>query len=338
MFDPKYIFFEKESLDYEIGRKVYDYFKQRNRMISILNKNSRVTGVGGESDYEIYSEAKKTLLVGIRKTLNFQSCKPSAHYQLPLATSCTGMCEYCYLNTQLGRKPYVRMYVNIDEILDKARSHIDEREPQITIFEGSATSDPVPFEPYSGLLKQCIEYFSTSDFGRFRFVTKFTDIDDLVDISHNNHTEIRFSINSDRVIKEYEHGTATLDNRLKAAKKVATGNYPIGFIIAPVILYNGWKDDYEIMLQNLSKSLENINNKITFEVVSHRFTARAKSVILDIYPETTLPMNEEERKFKFGQFGYGKYVYSKEELDDMGQFFRDKIAKYFSNYEILYTI
>jgi spore photoproduct lyase len=33
-----------------------------------------------------------------------------------------GMCEYCYLATTLGRRPYLRVYVNIDDVLAKARS------------------------------------------------------------------------------------------------------------------------------------------------------------------------------------------------------------------------
>lgn len=42
--------------------------------------------------------------------------------------------------------------------------------------------------------------------------------------------------------------------------------------------------------------------------------------ILEIFPETTLPMNDEDRKFKYGQFGYGKYLYNKEDLTDMKEF------------------
>lgn len=45
---------------------------------------------------------------------------------------------------------------------------------------------------------------------------------------------------------------------------------------------------------------------ITFEVISHRYTTRAKNVINEVFPDNTLPMNDDERKYKYGQFGYGK--------------------------------
>src|SRR3712207_8832628 len=47
------------------------------------------------------------------------------------------------------------------------------------------------------------------------------------------------------------------------------------------------------------------NEQIIFEVISHRYTTKAKNRILEIFPETTLPMEDEDRKFKYGQFGYG---------------------------------
>lgn len=54
-----------------------------------------------------------------------------------------------YLNTNLGDKPYVKVNVNVDDILKTADDYMNERLPQLTIFEGSATSDPVPLEPYT---------------------------------------------------------------------------------------------------------------------------------------------------------------------------------------------
>jgi spore photoproduct lyase len=59
---------------------------------------------------------------------------------------------------------------------------------------------------------------------------------------------------------------------------------------------------------------------------------------LEIFPQTTLPMNEEERTFKYGQFGYGKYMYSKEEIAEIKVFFQQKIQKMFLLPEIQYII
>ena len=49
-------------------------------------------------------------------------------------------------------------------------------------------------------------------------------------------------------------------------------------------------------------------------------------------------MNNDDRKFRYGQFGYGKYVYSKEELTDMKEFFMKEIKYIFPNSVIKYVI
>lgn len=338
-FEPKRVLFENDALQFPLGRELFDRFKNTGAEIGILKSHNRVTEIPGKTPQQAYSEGKSTLVVGIKKTLKFETCKPSAHYQLPLATGCMGMCSYCYLNTQLGKKPYMRVYVNVDEVLSKARDYIKEREPELTYFEGAATSDPVPVEPYTGSLRKTIDFFGREELGRFRFVTKFTDIDGILDAEHNGHTTVRFSINADEIIKKYEHKTPRLEERVGAAKKIADAGYPLGFIIAPVILYEDWEAGYSSMLDKLGQSLEGYKNKeIRFEIISHRFTKRAKENINSIFPGNDLPMDEEARRFKFGQFGYGKYVYRDEQLKAMEEFFRNRLEQLFPGGIIDYSI
>lgn len=338
MFIPKRVIFEKDALKYKRGIELYEYFQNKDVEIIKLNSN-RVQGIPGVDLAEKYAEGKRTLVIGVRKTLKFQTCKPSAHYQLPLATGCIGQCEYCYLNTQLGDKPYVRVYVNIEEILQQAEKYIQERKGDITIFEGAATSDPLPVEPYTKGLAQTIRFFANQPNGRFRFVTKYTNVEDFIEVEHNGHTSVRFSLNTDRVIKSYEHFTPSAGKRIEAARKVMEKEFPTGFLIAPVFLEGDWKNEYESLLTMLRDSISHISNKnISFEIISHRYTTRAKNRILEIFPQTSLPMEEEDRSFKYGQFGYGKYMYNKEQISEMKEFFEKVITTYFPESKILYII
>ncbi len=340
MFNPKRVIFEKNTLDTETGKAIYEKVCDNKNIEIIQTTSNKIkSNIPGDNLYEQYRSGKETLVVGEKKGLKFQTCKPSANYQLPLVSGCMGRCEYCYLNTQLGDKPFVKVFVNTDDILKKAKQYIDERLPEITIFEGAATSDPVPVEPYTNSLKKAIEFFAKEENGRFRFVTKYDDIDSLLDIKHNNHTEIRFSINTPKIIDAYEHHSASSNKRIEAAIKVAKAGYKIGFIIAPVFLYDNWKEEYRSLIRSIKDKLPNqYNEKIMFEVISHRYTTKAKNTILQIFPETTLPMQDDDRKFKYGQFGYGKYVYSKEQLQEMKEFFISEIEDVFPNSIIKYVI
>lgn len=338
MFIPNRVIFEKDAFQYSKAVELYDYFSCKGIEIITLNSN-RVQGIPGDNPAEKYAEGKRTLVIGVRKTLKFQTCKPSAHFQLPLVSGCAGQCEYCYLNTQLGDKPYIRAYVNIDEILEQADKYIKERGDGITIFEGAATSDPLPVEPYTKGLTKAIEFFAAKPNGRFRFVTKFANVEDFIDAEHGGHTSVRFSLNIDKVIKNYEHMTPSARKRIEAAGKVIEKGYPTGFLIAPVFLEGDWKEEYDALLKMLKDNISNMpNDDISFEIISHRFTAKAKNRILQVFPETALPMNEESRSYKYGQFGYGKYIYNKDQINDMKEFFQAVISNYFPDSKILYII
>lgn len=339
IFIPKRALFEKQALNYPIGKNIYHKMQELGVDTSFIGSHNRVTGIPGKTAQEAYFEGKRTLVVGIRRTLDFQTCKPSAHYQLPLVTSCIGECEYCYLNTTLGKKPYIRVYVNIDDVLCRTKEYIDKRKPEITLFEGSATSDPLPVEPYTGLLEKAIEFFGAEEFGRFRFVTKFTSVNSLLNVNHNGRTTFRFSINAESIIRKFEHRTPPLDERIKAAVKVASAGYPMGFIIGPIFYYPEWKREYGQMLESLAKQLSGrISTPPVFELITHRFTKSAKKNILEVFPKTQLPLDEEDRKFKYGQFGYGKYIYPKEQLAEMKTFFQEKIRETFPDAKILYFV
>lgn len=339
MFKPDRVIFEAGSREYPLGQKLFNFFMNSDTKIIESSANKVKSNIPGESAADVYKSGKVTLVVGVKKSLSFQSCKPSANYQLPLISGCIGQCEYCYLNTQLGDKPYIKVHVNIDEIFNQASKYISNNLPEITIFEGSATSDPVPVEPYTGILKTAIEYFAGQPNAAFRFVTKFTDIDSLLNINHNNKTEIRFSLNAEYVINSYEHKTASAKKRIEACSKLYSSGYPIGFIIAPVFIYEGWEQDYRDLLLGLRKALPlTAARPVTFEVISHRYTTKAKNIITNIFPNTTIDMDNEKRQFKYGQFGYGKYVYPKDTMFLIKEFFKKEIASIFEDGVIKYII
>jgi len=337
-FTPARVYFEPQALEYPLGKELHSYFTAKNTPIFLTTSHNRVTGIPGDTAQVAYREAKKTLVVGVKKTLALNTCRPSADYELTLGTSCPGGCRYCYLATTLGKKPYVRTYVNIDEILKAAHKYIEKNLPAVTTFEAASTSDPVAVEHLTGSLRKTIEFFGRNEHGKLRVVTKFAAVDNLLNAEHHRRTIFRFSLNTLQVIERYEPGTARLHERLEAAGKMADAGYPLGFLIAPLILYEGWRSDYHNLLESLAEHLDPDLSDLSFELISHRFTARAKKIILERFPQTGLDMDESKRKFKWGKHGYGKYLYPKEKLAKLEDFFRREIPLLFPKAKIKYFI
>ncbi|WP_407928960.1 spore photoproduct lyase [Heliobacterium mobile] len=339
LYLPQRALFEEEALTFPLGQHLMEFCREKAIPTRKIPSHNRVTGLPGETPQQKYAQAKKTLVVGVKQDMRFQSCRPSADYQFPLMTSCPGHCEYCYLQTTLGQRPYLRVYVNVEEMLQQAEKLILEKAPHITTFEVASSGDPLSVEHLTGSLYRTIEFFGEQEQGRLRFVTKFTHVDPLLKARHNDHCRFRFSINSAKVVQEFEHKTPSVDERLQAARKVAGAGYPLGFIIAPIMVYPGWLDEYEQVLDTLKKELDLVQplrHPVSFELIQHRFTSRAKKVILDRFPHSRLPMVEEDRKMKYGKYGMGKYVYPVETAKDMEAKMRDAIVRRFPDALIEY--
>ncbi|MGM8212367.1 spore photoproduct lyase [Virgibacillus sp. W0430] len=328
-FVPQLVYVEPQAMEYSLGKTLIDKFTKMGIEIRETTSHNQIRNLPGDNHFQKYRIAKSTLVVGLRKTMKFDTSKPSAEYAIPLATGCMGHCHYCYLQTTMGSKPYIRTYVNVDEIFDQAEQYMAERAPEFTRFEASCTSDIVGVDHLTHTLKRAIEYFGRSEHGKLRFVTKFAHVDHLLDADHKGRTRFRFSINDDYVIKFFEPGTSRLHERIEAAAKVAEAGYPLGFIVAPIYLHEGWKAGYHEMFEKLEAMLPNFAKKgLTFEMIQHRFTKPAKRVIQENYPMTKLELDEAKRKWKWGRYGIGKYVYQNEEQEDI----KDTLGRYIENY------
>lgn len=334
---PQLVYFEPEALDYPLGRELEGKFEKLGIEMRETTSHNQVRGIPGDNELQQYRNAKSTLVVGLRRTLKFDTSKPSAEYAIPLATGCMGHCHYCYLQTTLGSKPYIRTYVNLEDIFAQAQKYMDERKPEITRFEAACTSDIVGIDHLTHSLKKAIEFIGQTEYGRLRFVTKFHHVDHLLDAKHNGKTRFRFSVNSRYVIKNFEPGTSTFDERLEAAQKVAGAGYPLGFIIAPIYMHDDWEEGYLELFERLKEHLTGQTiPDLTFELIQHRFTKPAKKVIEKRYPKTKLEMDEEKRKYKWGRYGIGKYVYKEEAANDLETTIRGYIEKYFPDAVVEY--
>lgn len=330
----KRFIFDKDALKTSYGSKLYKEMQERGLSPEIRKGKESI--IEGDNPQLIYREGKRTLLIGSRSPSKFENCRPSAHYQLPITSGCPGLCEYCYLMTRTGENSYIKLNSNLEHIYEMINKYIKEGNGNKILFELSASSDPVPFEEPTEIVSTMINYFGNKENTGLRICTKFEPTESILTAKHNNNTDFRFSMNTPYVIDSYEHSTPSLDRRIIASKKIYEANYKLGIMIAPVFIYDNWKDDYSNMLDKIEAFLG--DNIVSFEVVTHRYTNKARETIQKIFPETTLDMEDENRKFKMGQFGYGKYVYSKDNMNIVKEFFAHEIEKKFPSAKLLYVV
>ncbi|MCB2288990.1 spore photoproduct lyase [Clostridium sp. CS001] len=332
LFIPDIAYIDPKVLKYDVGGKLTEYLQS----INVPIVNSKKVLIDCESPEKNYAMAKKTILFTINNQKKLVSCKPSADYQFSLSSSCPANCEYCYLQTTQGEKPFMKIFMNVEEILAVIQSYIDKNVPNITTFECASITDPIALEHLSGNLKTCIEFFGKSQNGRLRLVTKFDNVDYFLKIEHNKHTKFRFTLNTHYVINNFEHNTSTFNERIEAVKKIASAGYPIGFIIAPIMIYNNWKQEYKELFETLKIAIADYNEEISFELIQHRFTKAAKELIVQRFKNTKLDLNEEVRQLKWGPYGKFKYVYQKPDSEEIKNYISQLINDSFDKAIIEY--
>lgn len=338
LFMPKRVIFDPVSLEYPLGRQIYNFFQDQ--PVEIIKATARNAGryIPGKTPAEKYANSKRTILFTVNRIKKLDVCRPSADYQFSLVSNCPGNCEYCYLQTTQGTNPYIKVFVNIEDVFELIKEYIKQNDNKQTTFEAASLGDPLALEHITGTLAKTIEFFSGLDNGRLRVVTKFSNVDSLLYLEHNQKTDFRISINSDYVIKNFEHNTGSLDERIEAITKLAKAGYPVGFLVAPIMRYDNWKEEYRILFMKLEELLgpELSQQELTFELIQHRFTAIAKDLIVQRFPSTKLDMQEENRALKWGRFGRFKYVYPKEDAEDIKNYFTVLIEERFPKAVIKY--
>ena len=309
VFVPQTVFVTPKALEYPDTPRMLEAFRRAGSVI--LRGSPRLPR--GLTAAARYARAKTVVVLTVDEKPFFRNCRPSADYELNLVRGCPGMCEYCYLQTAMGSSPYIRISVNVEDILEKAGEICRQKSGAVT-FEGSSVSDPVPVERYTKAISRAISFFAKIPNGYLRVVTKFTDVGNFFGLDHRRKTRMRYSLEAQEFHQEFERGVPSLEERLEAARTLAEDGYPIGFVIAPVFLERGL-EPYERLLTMIKEAFASgLPEDTTLEFVTHRFTERAKSLILARRPGSRLPMREDDRLFKMGRFGYGKYVYPAEKL------------------------
>ncbi|RAJ92524.1 spore photoproduct lyase [Larkinella arboricola] len=337
---PKRVLFTPDALQEPFGQQIYERVSALDLPIEIL-KNNRLTGLRGKDDRETYRIAKNTLAVvkAPPSSLRLQPVPPSADWQMNLAEGCPAHCQYCYLAGSLQGPPVTRVFANLPQLLANTASY--EQPGKITTFEVSCYTDVIGIEHLTGSLAECIRYFGSRPDAHLRFVSKYDQVESLLDLPHNGRTRARLSLNAESIARRMEGGTASVEARLQALRKLALppplggGGYPVGVVLAPIMPIPNWREHYTELLDRLADALD-FDCDLTVEFITHRFTPGSKTVLQEWYPNTSLEMEEAGRAEKRNKFGGLKYVYRPDDMKELRTFFYTEWRRRFPDAPILY--
>ena len=332
MFKPRTIYYEKEIIDYPLGKELMDKYKEIPK-IEIENHNN-IEEMRKKQNRE-FSDMKRNLIIGTRKTHKYTENHKVSDFLVPYTSSgCTASCMYCYLVCNYNKCAYLRLFVNREEMLQKIIKTAEKSENELT-FEIGSNSDLILENTITNNLVWTIENFKNSKKGKLTFPTKFDMVDDILPLEHHGKVIARMSVNPEEIINKVEFGTSRLKNRIDAVNKLKEAGYKIGILIAPVIFVDNWKELYLELIKRLQAELsEKVKKDVFFEIIFMTYSYIHTKINEEAFPNA---MNLYNKKIMTGR-GRGKYWYKEQIRKEGEKFFREEMHKYFPNNKILYIV
>ncbi len=234
---------------------------------------------------------------------------------------CFYNCTYCYLLSYLNFYG-IMQFTNTGRLREELLKFIGLSDQNMVYRIGTGEfTDSLMMDHVTGigeeLVTLCAEYPNIM----LELKTKSSNVDHLLEVKNKGNAVIGWSMNTPRNIEFYEEGTATLQERIQAASKAEESGYFLAFHFDPVILYKGWKEDYEIVIHDIMNAVK--PERIAWiSLGGFRFLPDFREVMRGHFPSEAITSEE-----MFPGID-GKLRYFKPERLDMYLFMKETIEKY----------
>lgn len=166
--------------------------------------------------------------------------------ELKWAYGCPFDCSWCYLKGTFrfrpeGIKPAFKP-------LEKVKSHVEAFLEQVDTPEilntGEIADSLMKEDKISPFSKFIISMFQRQNIHKVLFVTKSTNIKNLLEISSKGQVIISFSLNAIPAAERWEKKAPPVSKRLEAASKLYQAGYEVRIRIDPIVPIDNWQRYY----------------------------------------------------------------------------------------------
>ena len=274
--------------------KNYSIVSSEAEFLEILKEKK--TGFEKEKGYFLFTVKKGRFLKSYHLDENFQKIKEE--YYLSYENNCPFNCVYCYLRDYYSHGACV-FYVNTEDMFHELDRHTGKNK----MISCGIVNDSLVFDNITNISHDLINYFKNREDLTLEFRTKSKNIKGLLNETVYKNILVSFTFSPEEVIRKYEFMTASLEERITAAKRLQEHGYDIGIRIDPVINIKERKTAYTDLINKLMTSLE--TEKIRdIGLGSLRYTKGLKNKVLTerktdlFYNELITGIDGKERYFK----------------------------------------
>ena len=186
--------------------------------------------VAGDPDAEVFGEcpvrSERTLCCNL-KTID-------------AVKNCAFGCSYCTIQTFYGDR------VALDPDLGAKLRRLELEPGRFYHIGTGQSSDSLVWGNRGGILDDLCDFAAQQPDVLLEFKTKSANVTWFLEPGRRVPPNVvcSWSLNTDPVVEHEEHFTASLEQRLRAARRVADRGVKVAFHFHPMVHYAGWEHDY----------------------------------------------------------------------------------------------
>lgn len=289
------IYLEPEVYQYTRGLEILARYPEA-KLIEVPSHWKIPALFGFEGSVEDWiSNKRHVLILGIKKSLTARPNSRSSHWIAPSESNgCTMSCSYCYVPRRKGYANPITIFVNIEQIIGYLRRHAmrqgvksesDFIDPQYWVYEIGENSDCSADAAICDNVKDLIKVFTGIPNGKLTFATKFVNRD-LLSYEPQKKTRIRFSLMPHKISKLVDVRTSPISDRIAAMNDFLNAGYEVNVNLSPVIYYEGWLQDWEVLFEELNDQLnEQTKEHLIAEIIFLTHNEQLHEVNLNWHPK-----------------------------------------------------
>ncbi len=288
---------------------------------------------------KLISVGKKRLFLMSYKGNFFRKCPGTKIYYccgykiFHFGEGCPLDCSYCILQCYLNR-PGLKIWANlIEDGLPELSKILEEhkKKKEVLRIGTGEFADSMALESVCGVSEILINFWQASN------PLAVLELKTKIALSENYFKKFQsdpkiifaWSVNTEKIIKEEEKGTATLEKRIESAKNAVKYGFTVAFHFDPIIFYENAEKDYPKVLEKILDSIP-LENIAWISLGTLRYPKELKNIAESRFPKTKIYSQEfieglDGKKRYFIDLRKKLYYSFKKLIDET----KDKVTYYF---------
>ncbi len=325
-----HIYLEKNARNYTLTKILLERYP---KATLIMIDSYKEVFARPKQNFQMQKQSKKIIIAEKKDdfiytgSTNAQNFGNVNFYYNSLILNCLYNCEYCYLQGMFPSANIV-YFVNTDKFFEAAlettKSRRDKSKPLYLAI--SYDTDLLAFENILPYCAQWIEFVSKEKDFTIEIRTKSANYSAIEKLTPNENVILAWSLSPETVVKNFEHATPSLKQRLASAKKAISDGWSVRICIDPILKIENWKNHYTECIEQIFETLP--ADKIRdVSIGVFRMNSEYYKKIKKQRPSSPIIHYNYERESK-------NYTYGKDERFEVTEFVLNKLTKYIDREKI----